>query len=48
LIPITNPEKHIKLSNELKKIGYDKIITYEVLKCDNIESEINKFVEIYN
>lgn len=48
LTPIINPEKHIKFSNELKKIGYDKIITYEVLKCDNIESEIKKFIEIYN
>jgi sugar phosphate isomerase/epimerase len=48
LTPIINTEKHIKFSIELKKIGYDKIITYEVLKCDNLESEIKKFIEIYN
>jgi sugar phosphate isomerase/epimerase len=48
LTPIITSETHINFSNELKKLGYDKIITYEVLKCDNIESEIKKFVEIYN
>jgi sugar phosphate isomerase/epimerase len=48
LTPIINSETHINFSNELKNLGYDKIITYEVLKCDNIESEIKKFVEIYN
>jgi sugar phosphate isomerase/epimerase len=48
LAPIINSETHVKFSNELKKIGYDKIITYEVLKCDNIETELKKFIEIYN
>lgn len=48
LTPIINPDTHINFSNELKKLGYNQIITYEVLKCDNIESEIKKFVEIYN
>jgi len=48
LSPITNPEIHIKFSNELKKMRYDKIITYEVLKCDNVESELKRFIEIYN
>jgi sugar phosphate isomerase/epimerase len=48
LTPIINPDIHINFSNELKKLGYNQIITYEVLKCDNIESEIKKFVEIYN
>lgn len=48
LVPIINSETHINFANELKNLGYDKIITYEVLKCDNIESEIKKFVEIYN
>jgi sugar phosphate isomerase/epimerase len=48
LTPITNDETHIKFSNELKKLGYDKIITYEILKCDNLDSELSKFVEIYN
>jgi len=48
LTPIINSETHVKFSNELKKIGYDKIITYEVLNCDNIETELKKFIEIYN
>lgn len=48
LEPIINPETHINFSNELKQLGYNKIITYEVLKCDNLESELKKFVEIYN
>lgn len=48
LSPITNPESHIIFSTELKKIGYNKIITYEVLKCDNIEYELDTFIKIYN
>lgn len=48
LLPITNPEDHITFSNELKNIGYNKIITYEVLKCDNLENELDTFIKIYN
>jgi sugar phosphate isomerase/epimerase len=48
LTPILNSETHTQFSNEIKKLGYNKTITYEILKCDNIETEIKKFVEIYN
>jgi sugar phosphate isomerase/epimerase len=47
LIPITNLEFHNKFSSQLKKIKYDKIITYEVMKCNNIMDSVKNFYEIY-
>lgn len=38
---------HIDFSNKLKEVGYNKIVTYEVNKCDNINESIKLFSEIY-
>jgi sugar phosphate isomerase/epimerase len=47
LSPIEDVKFHEDFSSELKQLKYDKIITYEVLPCDNIKKEIKLFTEIY-
>lgn len=47
LEPIKNLNFHKKFSNYLKKINYNKIITYEVMKCENIMDSVKKFYDIY-
>lgn len=47
LKPIEDIKFHLSFSNEIKKLKYDKIITYEVIECDNIYTSINEFYEIY-
>lgn len=47
LEPIKNFEFHEKFSQEIKKLNYDKIITYEVLKSNDLYESINMFNEIY-
>ncbi len=48
LKPIEDTSFHLKFSNELKKLKYNKIITYEVIKCDNIFSSIDEFYKLYS
>lgn len=47
LKPIEDIKFHLNFSNEIKKLKYDKIITYEVIECDNIYSSIDEFYKIY-
>ena len=47
LSPITNLGFHFEFSNKIKEIGYDKIITYEVNKCDNVMDSVKQFYLIY-
>ena len=47
LSSITNLEFHIEFSKKLKETGYDKIITYEVIKCDNLMNSVKQFYQIY-
>lgn len=44
---INNFEFHEKFSKKIKDLNYNKVITYEVLKCENIISSINDFISIY-
>jgi sugar phosphate isomerase/epimerase len=48
LHPIKDIDFHLKFSNEVKKIKYNKIITYEVISCNNILESIELFSKIYN
>ena len=48
LVPIDNIESHKRVSQTLKEIGYDGIITYELNKCDDLEKTIQDFQFIYN
>lgn len=48
LSPIKNINFHLDFSNEIKKMNYNKIVTYEVISCDNILESIKLFSEIYN
>jgi len=45
--PINNPNFHLKFSNQIKELGYNKTITYEVMKCENIMDSVKNFYEIY-
>lgn len=47
LSPIKDLIFHSKFSSVLKEIKYDGIITYEVMKCENIMDSVKKFYEIY-
>ena len=47
LVPITDTKFHLQFSNIIKSLKYDKIITYELLKCENLESTIEEFKFIY-
>lgn len=47
LEPIKNIEFHTKFSSQLKEMKYDKIITYEVMKCEQIMDSVKEFYEIY-
>jgi len=38
---------HMDFSKKLKEVGYEKIITYEVNKCDYLNESIKLFSEIY-
>lgn len=44
---INDESFHLKFSNKLKETGYNKIITYEVNKCDSLNESIKLFSEIY-
>jgi sugar phosphate isomerase/epimerase len=44
---IEETEFHLDFSDIIKKLGYDKTITYEVMKCDNILENIPLFSKIY-
>lgn len=45
--PIKNIEFHTKFSSQLKEMKYDKIITYEVIRCEKIMDSVKEFYEIY-
>jgi sugar phosphate isomerase/epimerase len=47
LEPIKNTEFHLKFSSHLKEMKYNKIITYEVIKCEQIMDSVKNFYEIY-
>ena len=47
LKPITDTKFHLQFSNTIKSLNYNKIITYELLKCENLESTIEEFKFIY-
>jgi sugar phosphate isomerase/epimerase len=47
LSPITNPNFHLNFSSRIKELGYNKTITYEVMKCENIMDSVKIFYEIY-
>ena len=48
LSPITNIEFHKELSKQLKIMNYSGIVTYELLPCVNLETEIKFFNNIYS
>ena len=48
LHPIKDINFHLDFSSEIKKINYDKIVTYEVISCDNILESIKLFSQIYS
>ena len=45
---IEETDLHIQFSKLLKNSNYNKIITYEVKKCDGILNNIKLFSKIYN
>jgi sugar phosphate isomerase/epimerase len=47
LKPLSDLTFHDKFSNEIKKSGYDKIITFELGMYDNFSESINTFSKIY-
>lgn len=47
LKPIENYDFHTTFSDEIKKLNYNKIITYEVNECNNIHTSIEEFNKIY-
>lgn len=47
LEPIKNIEFHTKFSSKLKEMKYNKIITYEVMNCEQIMDSVKEFYEIY-
>jgi sugar phosphate isomerase/epimerase len=47
LSPIINSNFHLKFSNRIKELGYNKTITYEVMKCKNIMDSVENFYKIY-
>lgn len=47
LLPLHNLDFHNKFSKSIKKTKYDGIITYEVLKCENIMESVKQFYKIY-
>jgi sugar phosphate isomerase/epimerase len=47
LTPIKNANFHLKFSNQIKELGYNNTITYEVMKCENIMDSVKNFYEIY-
>jgi len=47
LTPIQNFEFHNKFSEVIKSLKYDKIITYELLKCENFDECVDVFKKIY-
>jgi len=47
LSPIIDSNFHLKFSNRIKELGYDKTITYEVMKCENVMDSVRDFYKIY-
>lgn len=47
LQPIKNSTFHTNFSSKLKELNYDGIVTYEVIKCENIINSLEKFYQIY-
>lgn len=47
LVPLNNEEFHLKFSNKLKEMNYNKIVTYEVNKCPELNKSIELFSKIY-
>jgi len=47
LKPIEDINFHLRFSDEIKKLKYNKVITYEVFECDKIYSSIDEFYKIY-
>lgn len=47
LKPINDFEFHKKFSSLLKESNYNNLITYEIKKCDNIQTSILDFINIY-
>ena len=47
LSPIINSNFHLKFSNRIKELGYNKTVTYEVMKCKNIMDSVENFYKIY-
>ena len=47
LSPIINSNFHLKFSTRIKELGYNKTITYEVMKCKNIMDSVENFYKIY-
>jgi sugar phosphate isomerase/epimerase len=48
LLPLSDLEFHKKFSEKIKSLGYENIITYELLQCDDLEEKIKIFTKIYN
>jgi sugar phosphate isomerase/epimerase len=47
LKPIENYTFHITFSNKIKSMGYDKTVTYELNKCDNLQDTLEVFTSLY-
>lgn len=48
LEPLKDLSFHKKFSETIKKKNYDKVITFELGKCENFSDAIEKFAKIYN
>jgi sugar phosphate isomerase/epimerase len=47
LNPIKDRLFHITFSNKIKSMGYDKTVTYELNKCDNLQDTLEVFTSLY-
>jgi sugar phosphate isomerase/epimerase len=47
LKPLTDHSFHIKFSNKIKSMGYNKTVTYELNKCDNLQDTLKVFSTLY-
>ena len=47
LKPLKDHTFHIKFSNKIKSMGYDKTVTYELNKCDYLQDTLEVFTALY-
>lgn len=47
LMPLVNRQFHTDFANMLKSEKYDDVVTYELLPCNNLDKQLELFLEIY-